>query len=616
MKRTSLAVFLILALIVGVVYSETPSEEPILRIEIGMHTAEISKIDIDTENRYLITASYDKTVRVWELPSGRLITTLRTPIGWGDEGKIYSIAISPDAKTIACGGWTGYEWEEFNSIYFFNIKNGRLIKRIKGLPSVILHLAYSQDGRFLVATIGRGGGIHIYSTSDYSKVAEDRDYRLDSYGADFDINGRLITSSYDGFIRLYDSNFKLIAKNKAPHGDRPYFARFSPDGSKIAVGFDDSTSVDVLSGKDLSYLYSPDIKGIDNGDLSKVSWSLDGRFLYAGGRYARENINYIRKWEDEGLGEYKDLSATHDTIMQIRPLKEGIVFGSADPGLGIFDKDDKRILYMGSPNPDFRANDEGFLISDDGRTVQFSYEYGGKSPARFSVLNSTILLEPPKDPSLKPPIISSDDLDISDWKHGSPQLDGKPLPLKQYEISRSLAISPNRETFLIGTDWYLRLFDREGNELWNIPTPAPAWSVNISGNSKVVVAALGDGTIRWYTMDGEEILSLFLHKEKKLWVIWTPSGYYHASPDAYKIIGFHQNKGLNKAGRFSYSKKFKDIYQRADVVRKVLETFDETEALRLADAELAEKKTDSRVRVKRKGKTTYYYYDLSPKDSK
>ena len=69
-----------------------PSSEPILRIETGMHIAKISSIAIDSRERYLVTGSLDKTIKVWDLQSGRLIKTLRPPVGIGDEGKISAYA--------------------------------------------------------------------------------------------------------------------------------------------------------------------------------------------------------------------------------------------------------------------------------------------------------------------------------------------------------------------------------------------------------------------------------------------------------------------------------------------------------------------------------------------
>ena len=47
-----------------------PPTEPILRIEAGQHTAQIQRVDIDAANKFAVTASYDKTVRVWSLPDG------------------------------------------------------------------------------------------------------------------------------------------------------------------------------------------------------------------------------------------------------------------------------------------------------------------------------------------------------------------------------------------------------------------------------------------------------------------------------------------------------------------------------------------------------------------
>ena len=178
-------VFLFLLFTVAFIHAGEPPKDPILRIETGMHTALVSRTAVDTDNRYLVTGSHDKTVRVWELSTGRLIKTLRVPLGEGNEGKIFSVAITPDGNTIACGGWTGHEWDNASSIYLFDRESGRLIRRITSLPQVIFHLAYSKDGRFLVVALGGNNGIRLYRTSDYSQIGEDKEYGSDSYGADF-----------------------------------------------------------------------------------------------------------------------------------------------------------------------------------------------------------------------------------------------------------------------------------------------------------------------------------------------------------------------------------------------------------------------------------------------
>jgi hypothetical protein len=43
-----------------------------------------------------------------------------------------------------------------------------------------------------------------------------------------------------------------------------------------------------------------------------------------------------------------------------------------------------------------------FAISHDGKTVQFGFEEGGKRPARFSLSEQRLILNPPLDISLTP----------------------------------------------------------------------------------------------------------------------------------------------------------------------------------------------------------------------
>jgi WD40 repeat protein len=390
------------------------AEPPILRLETGMHTASINRIAVDAGERFLVTASDDKTARLWSLPEGRpslqalglgidkglerklyevgilslpegrLLQVLRPPIGGGNEGKLYAVAISPDARTIAAGGWTARE--NNGSIYLFDRQSGRLTRRVGGLPNTIQHLAYSKDGRFLAAGLFGDNGIRIYRSDGYALAAEDRDYGDTVYGLDFASDGRLATVSYDGFVRLYGSDLKRIEKRPSPGSKKPRSVSFSPDGGRLVVGFYDSTRIAVLSGRDLEPVYSPDSRGIDNGMLSSVAWSSDGRFLYAGGTY-----NTIFRWKDAGRGERSELPAASQTVMQIVSLKSGgVAFGAGDPAFGIIDASGQKRLFRTAATVDFSAAGEAFRLSQDGATVQFGFEPWWRSPARFSV-NSACL---------------------------------------------------------------------------------------------------------------------------------------------------------------------------------------------------------------------------------
>ena len=83
-----------------------PPTAPILRIETSAHNAPIRALDVDSAGRYAVTASDDKTARVWDLSSGRLIQTLRPPIGPGNDGKLFASTITPNGAVIAVGGWS------------------------------------------------------------------------------------------------------------------------------------------------------------------------------------------------------------------------------------------------------------------------------------------------------------------------------------------------------------------------------------------------------------------------------------------------------------------------------------------------------------------------------
>jgi WD40 repeat protein len=544
-----------------------------------MHTAPIRRIDLDAAQRYLVTGSDDKTVRVWSLADGQLVRVLRPPIGEGNEGKINAVAISPDGQTVAAGGFTGKSGED-KSIYLFNRASGELQQRLTGLPNVINHLTYSPDGRYLVACLGGNNGIRVYQTTDYRLYRQDTEYGSDSYGADFDPHGRLVTSAFDGYLRLYDAQFNLLNQRATRGGHQPFGVRFSPTGEKIAVGFADSTAVQVLSGQTLAVLYNVDTQDVDNGNLGSVAWSPAGETLYAGGCYNNATGHPILSWSQAGQGSSQTWAASNNTIFDLRTLSQGgIVFGAGDPAWGQLDGQGKRVKYRQADIGDFRDNWEGFLLSQTGETVQFAYEYGSKRPAQFSLQQRTLTLSPTSADRdrLTPPRTDFSGVSVTDWKNSeTPKLNGKPLPLQQYESSRSLAIAPDGQVLLLGTDWYLRLFDTQGQQRWEVPVPEVAWAVNIAGNGQVAVAAFGDGTIRWYRLrDGQELLAFFPHRNGTDWVLWTPQGYYDTNLGAeHALIGWHVNRGADQAAVFYPINQFRNYFYRPSRLDKLLETLE------------------------------------------
>ena len=172
-----------------------------------------------------------------------------------------------------------------------------------------------------------------------------------------------------------------------------------------------------------------------------------------------------------------------------------------------------------------------------------------------------------------PPRTEAPGLEIRAWKHTTtPALPGKPLTLENYEVSRSVAIAPDGEHFLLGTEWWLRYFDREGTPEWKVLAPGAVWAVNIARNRHVGIAALSDGTIRWYDLkQRDELLAFFPHRDRKRWVLWNPAGFFNASDGGDSLIGYHLNQGQDEAAAFVQVAQLTNLYFRPELVTAYLD---------------------------------------------
>ena len=169
----------------------------------------------------------------------------------------------------------------------------------------------------------------------------------------------------------------------------------------------------------------------------------------------------------------------------------------------------------------------------------------------------------------------------------SPTLDGKPIKLQPYERSISLAIHPDGSRFVLGADWSLQAIDAKGQRLWTRDVPSVVWAVNISGDGRLVVAAYGDGTIRWHRMDdGRELLALFVLADKQNWVAWTPEGFYGATAGAFGVLQWQVNRGFDAAADTVPVNAIPTL-RRPDALALVLQELETARALGIADLKAA-----------------------------
>jgi hypothetical protein len=136
------------------------------------------------------------------------------------------------------------------------------------------------------------------------------------------------------------------------------------------------------------------------------------------------------------------------------------------------------------------------------------------------------------------------------------------------EFARSIALLPDDRGVLLGTDTNLRLYDAAGQPRASLTLPSAAWGLALAG--EVAVAALGDGTIRWYRVAGDtlaERAALFIHAETTRWVLWTPDGLFdHAANGGQELVGLHLNRARNQTPEWaSFRQAYRALYAPAAV---------------------------------------------------
>jgi dipeptidyl aminopeptidase/acylaminoacyl peptidase len=546
-----------------------PPSAPILRVETDMHGALIRRLVVDPVHQRLITAGDDKTVRVWQLAQGRLERVLRLPIGPGYEGRIYALALSPDGTTIAAGGWTGWDWDGQGSVYLFDTRTGDLVRRVAGFPDVIGSLAYSKDGQRLAVGLHADGGLWVLRTSDYTPVARDPDYRDKILGADFHRDGRLAVTALDGHVRLYDRDLRLLGRVRTAPGGKPLTVRFSPDGNLLALSFNDAASPAVIRTTDLALAFTPDTTPAGGlVAVTEVAWSEDGGTLYAAGERAAPARAALFRWREGGRGALEELATgARQRIADLQAMSGGgVAFAAEDPAIGVLDAAGRQVLARGPELGQFGHDDGTLKVSNDGARVQFAFSERDARPMRFSVLARELRHGGGGD--LSGAVITSPEFAITGWRdRPTPVINGEQVRLDDYEVGRTYAVSPDRLTLVLGTEWALRAYDRNASLRWKSAVPGAVRGIAVTPRGDVAVAALSDGTMRWYRMeDGTEFLALFVDAAGEEWIAWTPAGYYASSAAGDNFVGWHLNRGKDEAGDFYRAVQFERVLYRPDLV--------------------------------------------------
>jgi WD40 repeat protein len=584
---------------------------PILRINNDSHTANIRGGGMNRAGTLLLTASEDKTARLWSVADGRLVKVLRPPIGNGSVSELTAATLSPDGTFAAVGGWTPRGTNQSFIIFIFLTASGQVVHELDtqaGVP--IRKLRWSADGRYLAAGLsttprGIGQGMRVWRTADWVLAGQEPQYDGTCLDLSFDGSDRLVTVTSAGEIFLYDNAFRLIAKGGHWDGQEtvPSVA-FSPDGSKIAAALD-GAAITIFSGTNLARLFQPvghqptlNWVGPVFTSTEALAWSDDGQTIYASVDYwdhmqlfqATRTLSVIRAWGSGARAAAVDVALPD----QPDPRIEGLY---PQPGGGLaFTRGATWGLLTKSGRPAVRPSDAssfvartdhavGLPISPDGRSIVFSAGPDASRTNVFSIDDRRV-----QDVAFAPagyhsPTTSVPGAAFSGLFTDHPRLNGRPLALAfNGDIVGAAAVG--RQGMFLSEGNYLNGYTLGGELRWRHASGTEGRYLNLSSDGRLLVVAHADGTIRWYsTSNGHELLALFPDNDGQRWVLWTPSGYFDASPGGEDLIGWHVNRGLGHAADFFPASRFHDQFFRPDIVSLVLTTLDETQAVAQGNAQ-------------------------------
>ena len=118
-------------------------DRPVLAVDPGVHTGAIWSLAVDADGRFAVTGSVDRTVRIWSLADGKLLSTIWIPVGPEKVGAVYAVAISPDGSTIAAGGYTEKRYSG-TAIYLFDRESGTSFGELTTISLISLSSSRSR----------------------------------------------------------------------------------------------------------------------------------------------------------------------------------------------------------------------------------------------------------------------------------------------------------------------------------------------------------------------------------------------------------------------------------------------------------------------------------------
>ncbi|MFB2969419.1 WD40 repeat domain-containing protein [Aerosakkonema sp. BLCC-F183] len=247
-----------------------PTEELLYTVPNLPKGKQIYYIGLDKQTLVRSVQGTSNFVEVWQ--EGELQHTL-----YGHEDAIGAIAISPDGENMATGS-------QDKTIKIWDLQTGKLIYNISNSlvwgthTATVFYLSYSPDGQTLISG-GADGTVKLWNLRNRDKPRTFKIPLMGGLSIATSPNGEIIAAaSWDKKIRLLHLETGEIIRILELHSGWANCLNFSPDGQTLVSSGADDKRIEFWDIKTAENLHT--LTGKDKY-VTRLAFSADGQTLYS-----------------------------------------------------------------------------------------------------------------------------------------------------------------------------------------------------------------------------------------------------------------------------------------------------------------------------------------------